>query len=136
MFGITEAKQPVPEKDSLHGRVGVFLALFVTGYATFINLYVTQPLLPQFREVFQASELLVSLTISAPVLAVALAAPLVGLLADALGRKRVIIAAMFGLSLPTILAATAVNLNQLIVWRFLHGTLYSRHYRRCHGIYQ
>lgn len=103
------------------GRFGVLLALFVTGYATFINLYVTQPLLPQFREIFDASELMVSLTISAPVLAVALAAPLVGLLADALGRKRVIIAAMLGLSLPTILAATAANLPQLIVWRFLQG---------------
>ncbi|EKD36171.1 MAG: major facilitator transporter [uncultured bacterium] len=121
MPGIAEEKQPVAKKDSLHGRVGAFLALFVTGYATFINLYVTQPLLPQFREIFQASELLVSLTVSAPVLAVALAAPLVGLLADALGRKRVIIAAMLGLSLPTIMAATAVNLNQLIVWRFLQG---------------
>ena len=35
---------------------------------------------------------MVSLTISAPVLAVALAAPRVGLLADALGRKGVIFA--------------------------------------------
>ena len=25
-------------------------ALFVTGFATFINLYATQPLLPRFRE--------------------------------------------------------------------------------------
>ncbi len=108
-------------KTSVGGRLGVLLALFVTGFSTFINLYVTQPLLPQFREIFKASELVVSLTISAPVLAVALAAPLVGLLADALGRKRVILAAMLGLSLPTILAATAANLHQLIVWRFLQG---------------
>lgn len=110
------------ESDTPAGhRLGAFVALFVTGYATFINLYVTQPLLPQFREIFQASELLVSLTVSAPVLAVALAAPLVGLLADALGRKRVIIAAMLGLSLPTILAATATTLQELIFWRFLQG---------------
>ena len=121
MFAKTEAKKPVMETVQGGGRFGVLLALFVTGYATFINLYVTQPLLPQFREIFDASELMVSLTISAPVLAVALAAPLVGLLADALGRKRVIIAAMLGLSLPTILAATAANLPQLIVWRFLQG---------------
>ena len=100
---------------------GVLFALFVTGYATFVNLYVTQPLLPQFREIFHASELMVSLTVSAPVLAVALAAPLVGLLADTLGRKRVIIAAMLGICLPTALAATSGTLNQLIVWRFLQG---------------
>jgi len=64
---------------------------------------------------------MVSLTVSAPVLAVALAAPLVGLLADALGRKRVIVAAMLGLFLPTLLAATATDLHQLIFWRFLQG---------------
>ena len=109
------------EETSVGSRLGVLIALFVMGYATFVNLYVTQPLLPQFREIFQASELLVSLTVGASVLAVALAAPLVGLLADALGRKRVIIVAMLGLSLPTVLAATATNLSQLIVWRFLQG---------------
>lgn len=109
------------EETSISGRLGVLIALFVMGFATFVNLYVTQPLLPQFREIFQASELMVSLTVGASVLAVALAAPLVGLLADALGRKRVIIVAMLGLSLPTVLAATATNLSQLIVWRFLQG---------------
>jgi len=112
----TEAPQA-----SAGSRTGVLLALFVTGYATFVNLYVTQPLLPQFREIFHASELMVSLTVSAPVLAVALAAPLVGLLADTLGRKRVIIAAMLGICLPTALAATSGTLSQLIVWRFLQG---------------
>ncbi len=106
---------------STAGRTGVHLALFVTGFATFVNLYATQPLLPRFREIFQASELMVSLTVSAPVLAVALAAPFVGLLADALGRKGVIVAAMLGLSLPAALAATAGSLEQLIVWRFLQG---------------
>ena len=126
MSGRIEVGRPIlgttgTREVSVGSRIGVLIALFVTGYATFINLYVTQPLLPRFREIFHASELMVSLTVSAPVLAVALTAPLVGLLADALGRKRVIIAAMLGLSLPTFLAATATSLNQLIIWRFLQG---------------
>lgn len=102
-------------------RIGTVAALFITGFATFLNVYVTQPLLPEFRQVFSASELLVSLTVSAPVLAVAMAAPLVGLMADAVGRKRVIVAAMLGLAVPSALAATASDLGQLIVWRFLQG---------------
>jgi MFS family permease len=126
MFGITAARQSLLKSSevgetSVGSRVGILLALFVTGFATFVNLYVTQPLLPQFREIFQASELMVSLTVSAPVMAVALAAPLIGLMADSLGRKRVILASMLGLALPTILAATAGNLSQLIGWRFLQG---------------
>jgi len=93
----------------------------MAGFSTFLNLYATQPVLPRFREVFGASEVLVSLTVTAPVLAVALTAPLVGLLADTLGRKRVIVAALLGLAVPTALASTASTLGQLIFWRFLQG---------------
>ena len=95
----------------------------MTGFATFVNLYSTQPLLPQFRELFHASELLVSLTVSAPIFAVALAAPLFGVMADSLGRKRVIVASMLAISLPTALAGTSANLTQLVAWRFLQGLL-------------
>jgi YNFM family putative membrane transporter len=109
------------EDGCVSSRTGALVALFVTGFATFINLYVTQPLLPQFREIFHASELMVSLTVSAPVLAVALAAPFFGMISDSLGRKRIIIAAMLGLSVPSALAATAGSLAQLIAWRFFQG---------------
>lgn len=102
-------------------RAAVLLSLFIAGFATFLNLYATQPLLPEFRQLFAASELMVSLTVSGSVLAVALTAPLLGMIADALGRKRVIIAAMLGLAVMTTLAATASNLSQLILWRFLQG---------------
>ncbi len=102
-------------------RVGVHVALFITGFGTFLNLYATQPLLPQFRELFRASELMVSLTVSATILAVALVAPLAGLLADAVGRKRVIVASMLGLTIPTALTGTSSGLGQLIAWRCLQG---------------
>jgi MFS family permease len=62
-----------------------------------------------------------SLTVTAPILAVAIVAPLVGLLADAVGRKRVIVASMLGLAFPTALAGTSTGLGQLIAWRFLQG---------------
>ena len=103
------------------GRAGPLIALFITGFSAFVNLYVTQPLLPQFRHFFNASELLVSLTVSAPVLAVAITASVIGLVADAVGRKRVIVAAMLGLAIPTALAGTAANLAQLVMWRFWQG---------------
>ncbi len=102
-------------------RIGALTALFVAGFSTFITLYITQPLLPLFRELFRTSELMVSLTVSAPVLAVALTAPFQGLVAESLGRKRVVVAAITGLAVPTFLLATASNLGQLIFWRFLQG---------------
>lgn len=102
-------------------RLGIHIALFATGFGAFLSLYATQPLLPEFRQIYKASELLASLTVSAPVLAVALMAPLAGMLADALGRKRVIVTSLLGLAVPTILVATAASLNQIIFWRFLQG---------------
>lgn len=97
------------------------MALFLTGFGAFLNLYATQPLLPLFREMFQASELEVSLTVSASVLAVALSAPFTGFVAERFSRKRVILTAMAGLGLTTATAATATTLPSLIGWRFLQG---------------
>jgi predicted MFS family arabinose efflux permease len=113
---------PTSKKENpVRSRAGVLTALFVVGFGAFLNFYVTQPLLPQFRQIFRASELLVSLTVSAPVLSVAFAASMVGLLADALGRKRMIVSAMLGLTVFTALTGTSVNLTQLIAWRFCQG---------------
>ena len=97
------------------------LALFLTGFGAFLNLYAPQPLLPHFRELFHASELQASLTVSAAVFAVTLTSPVVGVVADWLGRKGVICVAMLALAVTTALAATAETLTQLILWRFLQG---------------
>ncbi|MBF2021759.1 MAG: MFS transporter [Hydrococcus sp. C42_A2020_068] len=97
------------------------LAIALAGFSAFLNLYATQSLLPLFSQVFHASKVEVSLTVSATTIAVGLAAPLVGILADVLGRKDVIGAAIFGLSIPTFLTATAPDLDALIGWRFVQG---------------
>lgn len=122
MAGGLTAKRPASGRDGqASGRAGLLTALFITGFGTFVNLYAPQPLLPRFRQIFAASELQVSLMVSAPVLAVALAAPLVGLAADAVGRKRVIVCALLAAALPTAFAGFATTLNQLIAWRFAQG---------------
>ena len=100
---------------------GSRLALFLTGFGAFLNLYAPHPLLPLFRQMFQASEFQVSLTISAAVFAVALSAPLAGYVADQFGRKVVIVTAMICLGFTTAMAATATTLPALIGWRFLQG---------------
>lgn len=97
------------------------IAVMIAGLCTFLNVYCTQPLLPFFRDLFHASELEVSLTVSATTFAVATTAPFIGLIAERIGRKKVIVPALFGITVPTMLAATATNLHELIVWRFLQG---------------
>jgi predicted MFS family arabinose efflux permease len=86
-------------------------------------MYATQPLLPEFRSVFSASEAAVGLTVTATTFGCALAAPLVGSLADAIGRKRVIVAAIVLLALVTFGAASSTTLATLIAWRAIQGAL-------------
>jgi MFS transporter, YNFM family, putative membrane transport protein len=78
-------------------------------------------MLPLLESLFHASKTAVGMTISAATLGVALSAPVFGVLAERLPRKRVIVFALLGVSIPTLLAATSATLGQLIFWRFLQG---------------
>jgi predicted MFS family arabinose efflux permease len=98
-----------------------YLAVGACGGSAFLDMYATQPLLPALRVEFHTGEAAVGATISALTFACALAAPFVGPLADALGRKRVIVSAILGLALVTFAAAGAQTLHTLLVWRFVQG---------------
>ena len=100
-------------------RIGVAAA----GLATFINLYATQAILPVLGTELGASLPRAGLTLTATLLAVALVAPVVGSISDALGRRRLIVGASVLLVLPTLLAAAAPTLDALILCRFLQGLL-------------
>ncbi len=93
----------------------------LAGFTAFLDLYATQPLLPMLTRVFHASHAGVSLTITAPTMAVAIAAPMAGRLGDRLGRKRVIVTSAAALTIATALAATASDLRTLVAWRFVQG---------------
>ena len=96
-------------------------AVALCGVCAFLELYCTQPLLPLLARVFHASKTGVSMTVSAATLGVAISAPIFGALTERLPRKRVIVASLLGISVPTLLAATSTSLGQLVFWRFLQG---------------
>ena len=91
------------------------------GVCAFLELYCTQPMLPMLARLFHASKTGVGMTVSAATLGVAISAPVFGALAERLPRKKVIVASLVGISLPTLLAATSTSLAQLVFWRFLQG---------------
>ncbi|MGA2354577.1 MAG: MFS transporter [Terriglobales bacterium] len=97
------------------------VATMLAGMCTFLSVYSTQPLLPLLRQIFHASEFAVSLTVSATILATALTAPIIGMIAERRGRKKVIVPSLFLLAIPTALAATSTSLRALIFWRFAQG---------------
>jgi YNFM family putative membrane transporter len=95
----------------------------LAGFCSFLGFYATQPLLPLLMQEFGASHFAVSLTITAPTIAVAIAAPISGRVADLIGRKRIIVLCAAGLAVATLLASTAQTLSGLIAWRFVQGLL-------------
>ncbi len=96
-------------------------AVVLSGFCAFTTLFAPQPLLPMLARLFAITPGRASLLVTASTLAVALAAPFAGVVADRFGRKRVIVPAAFLLAVPTLLAATAANFGQLLFWRFLQG---------------
>jgi YNFM family putative membrane transporter len=99
------------------------LAVATAGFCAFLNLYSPQALLPELAREFGASAATISTIMTASALAIALTAPFTGAIADVLGRKRVITAAMLAVVLPMAGAALAQDVQALIAWRFVQGLL-------------
>ncbi|HEY2842069.1 MAG TPA: MFS transporter, partial [Bryobacteraceae bacterium] len=93
----------------------------VAGFCSFLQMYSTQPLLPMLTEIFHASKIAVSMTVTLAGLGVAVAAPIAGILADKIGRKRVIVWSAFLLGVCSLAAATSPGLGMLLFWRFCQG---------------
>ncbi len=99
------------------------LAVAAAGFATFVNLYTPQAILPQLAATFGIDLAHTSLSLTVPLLAVAAVAPFAGAISDRLGRKRLIVGAATVLVAPTLLVATAPTFATLLVWRLLQGLL-------------
>jgi len=96
-------------------------AVALAGAGAFLNLYSPQAVLPLLAKEFGATEAGIALIMFASTFAIALTAPFTGAIADVLGRKRVITAAMIALVIPTAMSALSPNLETMIFWRFVQG---------------
>ena len=99
------------------------VAIAAAGFCAFLNLYSPQALLPALSREFGVGAAEISTIMTASTLAIALSAPFTGAVADVLGRKRVIAAAMLAVTVPMAGAAFATDVPALIAWRFLQGLL-------------
>jgi len=95
----------------------------VAGFCAFINLYSPQALLPELAGEFHVSAGEISSLMTAGTGAIALTAPFTGALADVVGRKRLITAAMFAIAVPTVIMTFSSSVPELAFWRFVQGLL-------------
>jgi MFS transporter, YNFM family, putative membrane transport protein len=99
------------------------VAVAIAGFCAFLNLYSPQALLPALAREFGVGAAEISTIMTASALAIALTAPFTGAIADVLGRKRVITAAMLAVVVPMAGAALARDVGELVAWRFAQGLL-------------
>jgi MFS family permease len=99
------------------------VAVFAAGFVTFVNMWCTQAILPVLAAAFHVAQARTGLTVTAPLIATAMMAPVIGAISDRFGRKNLICAAAVLLVIPTGLAASAGTLNEFVLCRFLQGLM-------------
>lgn len=97
------------------------LAVAMAGLGAFINLYAPQSILPALAASFHVPLLRTGLVITAPLVAIAALAPFVGAISDRLGRKRLIVASLLLMLVPTLGIAAAPSFAVLLALRFAQG---------------
>jgi MFS transporter, YNFM family, putative membrane transport protein len=100
-------------------NVGVATA----GFAAFVNLYSPQALLPELAREFHVGAGEISSLMTAGTAAIAISAPFTGALADVVGRKRLISAAMYAVAIPTLVMTFMGSVPDMAFWRFVQGLL-------------
>ncbi|MFC4426574.1 MFS transporter [Deinococcus navajonensis] len=109
-----------PEQRGRRAPALVFAAL---GTLVFLNVYAPQSLLSLLARDFGVGPAAVGGVVGATMLAMALASPLTGVVADAWGRRRTVLWAFGLLVLPALLASAAPSLAALNAARFAQGLL-------------
>jgi predicted MFS family arabinose efflux permease len=99
------------------------VAIATTGFCAFVNLYSVQALLPALAKDFGVGAGEISWLMTAGTAAIALTAPFTGVVADVIGRKRLIAAAMFAIVVPTLLMTLVQSVPAFAFWRFVQGLL-------------
>ncbi len=113
----------MPSARALDGRTWTRAALYAGTAAVYSDMYISQPLLPLLSQEYGVAPAEAGLSVSAVVLAIALASSFYGPLGDAVGRKRVMVGAMLLLGAPTLLCALTPSFRVLVALRALQGIL-------------
>lgn len=99
----------------------VTISFFLAGLTIYASLYAPQPILPLLSEAFGITPAHASLSVSFSTIAIAGALLFAGPLADALGRKPVMIFTMLACSIVGIAAALVPQFNAFLGFRLLLG---------------
>lgn len=97
------------------------LAMLFAGFSTFSLLYSVQPLLPEFARDFHLSAEAASLAVSLATGPLAVAILFAGLISDRIGRRPIMVGAMYAAGLLTLATAIAPGWTAILALRLLTG---------------
>lgn len=97
------------------------LALIIGSFMVFANVYVTQPLLPMIARDFSINELQAASSFTITTLTLGLSLLFYGPLSDALGRKKIMVMTLFGVTLTTFALSFVNDYGSLLFLRALQG---------------
>lgn len=97
------------------------LALFCGGFATFAVLYCVQPMMPMFSQEFSINAAQSSLILSVSTAMLAIGLLITGPISDRIGRKPVMVAALFAAALCTLTSALMPTWEGILLMRALTG---------------
>ena len=106
---------------SEHSPLRLQLVVFALVAASFTNIYLTQPVLPVLQAEFAADTLLVSYTVAAVILGIALSNLPFGVLVDRLPIQPIILTGGIVVAVAGLLCALTENIWVLIGARFIQG---------------
>lgn len=98
-------------------------AVAIAGFAGFVDLYAPQSVLASLSTEFQVTPTDAGSIVGVTTLAVAIAAPFTGFIADKIGQRRAMLISIFLLIPVTGLLAAVQDFEQMLVLRFVQGLL-------------
>ena len=110
-----------PHAKGTAGYRRLTLAMLFAGFSTFSLLYSVQPLLPVFAQQFAVNAEGASLAVSLATGPLAIGILFAGALSDRIGRRSMMVAAMFLAGLFSLATAVAPDWTTLLALRFATG---------------
>lgn len=103
----------------------LFRTLIMITFLIYFQAYMIPPIIPHLSAVFKVSPQIIGLTVPCYMIPYGISSLIYGYLSDRFGRKSIMVFSLFWVTILSLLTATTQSIIQLLLWRFLTGTLAS-----------
>jgi MFS transporter, DHA2 family, multidrug resistance protein len=105
----------------LENRALMVVAIMLATLMQVVDTTIANVALPHMQGSLSASQEQIAWVLTSYMVAAAIATPTTGWMATMLGRKHLLLISIGGFTIASVLCATAVNVNQIVLYRILQG---------------